>query len=393
MAFWQLSPDLGPVIVFRFFSYNTMLVMQCPRDVLLKPLAAVIGIVERRNTLPILSNVLLQCENGGLTCLATDLELEVAAQAQTGPAGEAVTLTTSARKLYDIVRALPDEAAVSLDLKDGRLTLRSGRSRFTLQTLDAGTFPRMPELSDTSVELRMPQGALRELLRLTQYAMAQQDIRYYLNGLLLDQAGDVLRLVATDGHRLAYSEGRAEGAAEGSASSTILPRKLVQELSRLLGDGDELVTLRIGTQQVRASFGDIRIASKVIDGKFPDYNRVIPQDQPRRVDVGRSPLLDALRRAEILSNDKFRSVRLVLDEDRLAVSCTNSEQEEAAEELEVEYRGEALDIGFNVQYLLEALSTLSSETVTLNLKDQNSSCLLTDRDNPGYRYVVMPMRL
>ena len=368
-----------------------MLVMQCPRDALLKPLAAVIGIVERRNTLPILSNVLLQCEGGVLTCLATDLELEVAAHQSSS--GDAVTLTTSARKLYDIVRSLPDEADVTLDLQQNRLLLRSGRSRFTLQTLDAATFPRMPELADTSVELRMPQGALRELLRLTQYAMAQQDIRYYLNGLLLDQVGDIVRLVATDGHRLAYCEGRAEGASEGSATSTILPRKLVQELSRLLSDGDELVTLQIGPQQVRASFGDIRIASKVIDGKFPDYNRVIPQDQPRRVDIGRSLLLDALRRAEILSNDKFRSVRLVLDEARLGVSCTNSEQEEAAEELEVEYRGEPLDIGFNVQYLLEALSTLSSETVTLNLKDQNSSCLLTDRDNPGYRYVVMPMRL
>ena len=368
-----------------------MLVMQCSRDTLLKPLAAVIGIVERRNTLPILSNVLLQCEGGSLTCLATDLELEVAAR--NASSGSAVTLTTSARKLYDILRSLPDEAEVSLDLQESRLTLRSGRSRFTLQTLDASTFPRMPELADASVELRMPQGALRELLRLTQYAMAQQDIRYYLNGLLLDQSGDVLRLVATDGHRLAYCEGRAEGAAEGSSSSTILPRKLVQELSRLLSDGDEPVTLQIGSQQIRASFGDIRIASKVIDGKFPDYNRVIPQDQPRSIDVGRALLLDALRRAEILSNDKFRSVRLLLEEGRLGVSCTNSEQEEAAEELEVEYRGEALDIGFNVQYLLEALSTLASETVTLNLRDQNSSCLLTDRDNPGYRYVVMPMRL
>jgi DNA polymerase-3 subunit beta len=367
--------------------------MQCTRDTLLKPLAAVIGIVERRNTLPILSNVLLQCGEGALSCLATDLELEVTARTVSSAGDRATVLTTSARKLYDIVRSLPDEADISLDLQEGRLLLKSGRSRFTLQTLDAATFPRMPELAETSVELRMPQGALRELLRLTQYAMAQQDIRYYLNGLLLDQAGDVVRLVATDGHRLAYCEGRAEGAPEGSATSTILPRKLVQELSRLLSDGDEPVTLQIGAQQVRASFGDIRIASKVIDGKFPDYNRVIPQDQPRNVDVARSLLLDALRRAEILSNDKFRSVRLVLDEGRLGVSCSNSEQEEAAEELEVDYHGEALDIGFNVQYLLEALSTLSSETVTLNLKDQNSSCLLTDRDNPGYRYVVMPMRL
>ncbi len=370
-----------------------MLVMQCPRDTLLKPLAAVIGIVERRNTLPILSNVLLQCGDGALSCLATDLELEVMARNASASGNSAVTLTTSARKLYDIVRSLPEESEIALDLQDNRLLLRSGRSRFTLQTLDATTFPRMPELSDASVELRMPQGALRELLRLTQYAMAQQDIRYYLNGLLLDQSGDVVRLVATDGHRLAYCEGRAEGAAEGSASSTILPRKLVQELSRLLSDGDEPVTLQIGPQQVRASFGDIRIASKVIDGKFPDYNRVIPQDQPRTVDVGRSTFLDALRRAEILSNDKFRSVRLLLEDGRLGVSCTNSEQEEAAEELEVDYQGESLDIGFNVQYLLEALSMLASETVTLNLKDQNSSCLLTDRDNPGYRYVVMPMRL
>jgi DNA polymerase-3 subunit beta len=369
-----------------------MLVMQCQRDTLLKPLAAVIGIVERRNTLPILSNVLLQCRDRALSCLATDLELEVCAQVALEGESD-FTLTTSARKLYDIVRSLPEEAKISLDLQDGRLTVKSGRSRFTLQTLDAATFPRMPELSDASVELRLNQGALRELLRLTQYAMAQQDIRYYLNGLLLDQSGETLRLVATDGHRLAYAEGRADGAASGASSSTILPRKLVQELSRLLGDGDETVTLQVGPQQVRASFGDIRIASKVIDGKFPDYNRVIPQDQPKAIEVGRSTLLDALRRAEILSNDKLRSVRLLLDSGRLSVSCTNTEQEEAAEELEVDYQGDALDIGFNVQYLLEALATLGGETVTLNLRDQNSSCLLTDRDNPGYRYVVMPMRL
>lgn len=370
-----------------------MLVMQCPRDTLLRPLAAVIGIVERRNTLPILSNVLLQCRAGALTCLATDLELEVAAQTPLDGDSQDVTLTTSARKLYDIVRSLPEDSRVSLDLQENRLVLKSGRSRFTLQTLDPTTFPRMPEPSDASVELRLNQGALRELLRLTQYAMAQQDIRYYLNGLLLDQTGETVRLVATDGHRLAYAEGRAEIAAQGTSSSTILPRKLVQELARLLGDGDEPVTLQIGAQQVRASFGDIRIASKVIDGKFPDYNRVIPQGQPKAVEVERTLLLDALRRAEILSNDKLRSVRLMLESGKLGVSCTNTEQEEAAEELEVDYREEPLDIGFNVQYLLEALSTLAGETVTLNLKDQNSSCLLTDPANPGYRYVVMPMRL
>ncbi|MBU3694689.1 MAG: DNA polymerase III subunit beta [Rhodocyclaceae bacterium] len=370
-----------------------MLVMQCSRDTLLRPLAAVIGIVERRNTLPILSNVLLHCSGNTLTCLATDLELEVLASAALEAATDDITFTTSARKLYDIVRALPEDAKVALDLHDGRLTIKAGRSRFTLQTLDPVTFPRMPELADTSVELRLHQGALRELLRLTQYAMAQQDIRYYLNGLLLDQVGETVRLVATDGHRLAYAEGRADGAATGTSSSTILPRKLVQELARLLSDGDEPVTLQVGPQQVRASFGDIRIASKVIDGKFPDYNRVIPQDHPKAIEVPRAVLLDALRRAEILSNDKLRSVRLLLEPGRLGVSCTNTEQEEAAEELEIDYQGESLDIGFNVQYLLEAVSTLSSEQVTLNLRDQNSSCLLTDRENPGYRYVVMPMRL
>lgn len=370
-----------------------MLVMQCTRDTLLRPLSAVIGIVERRNTLPILSNVLLQCGNGHLTCLATDLELEVVARTSLETTRAPVTLTTSARKLYDIVRSLPDEAEVSLDLQDNRLVLRSARSRFTLQTLDADTFPRMPELAERSVSVTLHQGALRELLRLTQFAMAQQDIRYYLNGLLLDQVGEAVRMVATDGHRLAYCEGRAEVTAESPGSSTILPRKLVQELSRLLSDGEEPVSLQIGAQQVRVTFGDVSIASKVIDGKFPDYNRVIPQDQPKAIEVGRCDLLSALRRAEILSNDKFRSVRLLLDQGRLGVSCANSEGEEATEEIEIEYSGDPLDIGFNVQYLLEALSTLSSEHVTLNFRDQNSSCLLTDRNNPGYRYVVMPMRL
>lgn len=370
-----------------------MLVLQSSRDVLLRPLSAVIGIVERRNTLPILSNVLVECREGRLSCLATDLELEViASTVVTGNVTEAV-FTASARKLYDIVRSLPEDAEVALDLGGSRLTVRSGRSRFNLQTIDAAIFPRMPEIIEAGVSLRMHQGALRELLRLTQYAMAQQDIRYYLNGLLVEQSADLIRMVSTDGHRLAYCEGPVEGAGESAASSTILPRKLVQELSRLLVDADETVDLQIGPQQVRASFGEIRVASKVIDGKFPDYNRVIPQAHPLAIEVGRVALLDALRRAGILSNDKLPSVRLSLDVNRLAVSCSNTDQEEAAEELEVEYQGDALEIGFNVQYLVEALSNLSSETITLNLKDQASSCLLTDPANPGYRYVVMPMRL
>jgi len=368
-----------------------MLLMQCPRDVLLKPLSAIIGIVERRNTLPILSNVLLQCDGDRLTCLATDLELEIACRTTLPTAGGTATVTTSARKLYDIVRALPDGTELKLEVADGRLTLKAGRSRFTLQTLDAATFPRMPSPSEETLDLDLPQGSLRELLRLTQYAMAQQDIRYYLNGLLVDFSNSTLRVVATDGHRLAYCD--HELPAVSGQASTILPRKMVQELSRLLADPDQLVSLRIGSQQVRASFGDIEIASKVIDGKFPDYNRVIPQNQPKHFDIDRHVLLDALRRAEILSNDKFCSVRLVLEPGTLKVSCTNSEQEEAAEELEIDYQGDSLDIGFNVSYLLEALSTLNTPIVTLNLNDPNSSCLLTDKANPGYRYVVMPMRL
>ncbi len=368
-----------------------MRLLQCQRDVLLKPLSAVIGIVERRNTLPILSNVLLQCENEQLQCLATDLELEVSARTELSEEGAQLAVTTSARKLYDIVRSLPEDAQVTLDLQDTKLTVKAGRSRFTLQTLDAATFPRMPAPEQGSVDIELPQNVLRELLRVTQFAMAQQDIRYYLNGLLIDLANGQLRLVATDGHRLAYCESGL--AAPAGESNIILPRKAVQELSRLLSDTDDLVHLRLGPQQVRIRFGEVELATKVIDGKFPDYNRVIPTAQPKRFDIDRMIFLNALRRAEILSNDRFPSVRLLLEPGCLRVSCTNNEQEEAAEEIEIEYVGEALDIGFNVSYLLEALSTLNSSSVTLHLSDANSSCLLTDSDHPGYRYVVMPMRL
>ena len=364
--------------------------LEIQREQLLKPLQYVIGVVERRQTLPVLSNVLVTAQGEELTLTATDMEVELSAKANLA-VEEPGEITLPGRKLLDILRALPEDAPMSLLLDGEKALLRCGRSRFSLATLPAAEFPTLEDLPFDG-ELRMQQLELKTLIDRTHFAMAQQDVRYYLNGLMLEAAGDKLRAVATDGHRLAYGEMTAqiETAVE---RQVIVPRKGVQELLRLLDDDEAEALLKVGANHIQAQLGNIRFTSKLIDGKFPDYQRVIPREGERAMIANRVELRTALARAAILSSDKYRGIRLQAEDWVLHIQAHNPEQEEAEEELEVNYSGGPLEIGFNVTYILDALGALESELVKLSFTDANSSCLLQESENQSYKYVIMPMRL
>jgi DNA polymerase-3 subunit beta len=371
---------------------NKMNFLKIKREALLEPLQAVTGIIERRHTLPILSNVLLSRTDTHIDFVATDIEIEITASMAVEGPGEVKKITVGARKLFDILRALPEGSDVALVLQDKRLQIKSGKSRFNLQTLSAEDFPRLVLAEGIGTHFVVPQKMLKSLLGLVQYAMAQQDIRYYLNGLLMVIEDGQLKLVATDGHRLAYAS-REAGDKNLAKQEVILPRKTIIELSKLLEDTDDPVAIELSAAQAKFSFGKVVLVSKLVDGKFPDYGRVIPQNQPKKLKLERIALLQALQRAAILTSDKFRGVRWVLGEGSLRISCSNTEQEEAQEELDVPYTGEALDIGFNVGYLVDVLNNLDVAEVECGLGDGNSSALFTVPGRTDFKYVVMPMRI
>jgi DNA polymerase-3 subunit beta len=327
-----------------------------------------------------------------MSFIATDIEIEITAAVGLQTASDAKGVTVGARKLLDILRALPEGAEISLAAADKRLQVKSGKSRFNLQTLAPEDFPRLAAPEGETVRIELPQKLLKSLFALVQYAMAQQDIRYYLNGLLMLIDAGELRVVATDGHRLAMAT-HAVASKDIGRQEVILPRKTILELSKLLAESDEPVAIELSANQARFTFGDIVLVSKLVDGKFPDYQRVIPAEQPKRLRLGRVPLQQALQRASILTSDKFRGVRWVLTSGSLKISCSNTEQEEAQEELDVGYSGEALDIGFNVSYLLDVLNNLDVEEIECALGDANSSALFTLPGRSDFKYVVMPMRI
>jgi DNA polymerase-3 subunit beta len=367
-----------------------MILAKAKRDELLAPLSAVSGIIERRHTLPILSNVLIERSGDALGFLATDIEIQIAARSAIPAGGETRAVTVGARKLLDILRALPD-GEVTLQQQDKRLQVKASKSRFTLQTLAAEDFPRLAKPAGDSAKFQLEQKALRRLLSLVQYAMAQQDIRYYLNGLLMVVEDGSLKLVATDGHRLAYAALKLDG--KLSRQEVIVPRKTVLELTKLLADTDEPVNIELSATQAAFSFANIELVSKLIDGKFPDYTRVIPTAHKNKLQAEREPLRQALQRAAILSNEKFRGVRWVVGDGSLKIVSSNAEQEEANEELEVKYAGDALDIGFNVNYLLDVLNNVAGEGIECAFGDSASSALITYASEKDFKYVVMPMRI
>ena len=365
------------------------------KEALLKPLQTCNGVVERRQAMPVLANVLLATDrDGGLAMTATDLEVEIGARAG-GDVGEAGEVTVPARKLLDIVRTLPDGGAVEMRTRDGSLEVRCGRSRFKLSTLPASEFPTA-EGSGEVAELMVEEALLADLLTRTQFAMAQQDVRYYLNGMLLEVEGRVLRTVATDGHRLATAEVELGEALAGERLQIIVPRKAVVELGRVLSrERGEDVRLAVGQQALRAEVDDLRLTTKLVDGKFPEYEAVIPVPSrcSRHAVIDRETLRQSLSRVAILSNEKYRAVRLMFSESTLQVLAHNQEQEEAEEEIPVQLEGDTLEIGFNVTYMLDALAVIRTGEVRLDLGDSNASCLIRSAEDDGGRFVVMPMRL
>lgn len=368
-----------------------MFIETIDKDTLLKPLQTVIGIVERKQPLPILSNVLIEKNAAGIRFVATDLEIQITTAINfANSSSESQSITVAAKKLQEILRVVPDNSKVSLDIQDSRLNVKINKSRFTLQTLPAQDFPQLTEQLQNSTKIHIEQKILKKLLGAVQYAMAQQDIRYYLNGVLLIIDGSLVKLVATDGHRLAFTSASLDS--NQKKCEVILSRKTVNELFKLLSDTDEKITLELAEKQVRISFSDITLTSKVIDGKFPDYERVIP-NYTNHLTLNRLTILQALHRAAILSNEKFRGVRFVLTEKNMRIVSSNSEQEEAQEDIENEYHGPALDIGFNVNYLLDGLSNTNSSDITFSFGDSNSSILITMPGNEDFKYVVMPMRI
>ncbi|AUA31092.1 MULTISPECIES: DNA polymerase III subunit beta [Pseudomonas] len=361
------------------------------REALLKPLQLVAGVVERRQTLPVLSNVLLVVQGQQLSLTGTDLEVELVGRVQLEEPAEPGEITVPARKLMDICKSLPSDVLIDIKLDEQKLLVKAGRSRFTLSTLPANDFPTVEE-GPGSLTCNLEQSKLRRLIERTSFAMAQQDVRYYLNGMLLEVSRNTLRAVSTDGHRLALCSMNAP-IEQDDRHQVIVPRKGILELARLLTEPEGMVSIVLGQHHIRATTGEFTFTSKLVDGKFPDYERVLPKGGDKLVIGDRQALREAFSRTAILSNEKYRGIRLLLAAGQLKIQANNPEQEEAEEEISVDYDGSSLEIGFNVSYLLDVLGVMTTEQVRLILSDSNSSALLQEAGNDDSSYVVMPMRL
>jgi DNA polymerase-3 subunit beta len=370
---------------------SEMIVLKSTQDKVLAALQSVAGIVERRHTLPILANVLLRKTGSQIQLTTSDLEIQIRTVAELdGDTGNFAT-TLGARKLIDILRTMPADQSVALESSAGKLILKGGKSRFTLQSMPAEDFPLVQESASFGPTFSVPQKTLKSLLGQVSFAMAVHDIRYYLNGILFVAEGKQLSLVATDGHRLAFASSTLD--VEVPKQEVILPRKTVLELQRLLSDKEGAIEMQFAANQAKFSFDGMEFVTKLVEGKFPDYNRVIPKNHKNIVTLGRAPLLASLQRTAIMTSEKFKGVRLNIEPGVLRVASSNAEQEEAVDELDIDYGGDAIEIGFNVTYLIDALQNMSQEMVRIELSDGNSSALVTNPDDSAFKYVVMPMRI
>ncbi|MGZ5272598.1 MAG: DNA polymerase III subunit beta [Ramlibacter sp.] len=368
-----------------------MIVLKAPQEKVLSVLQSVAGIVERRHTLPILANVLIRKTAGQVQLTTSDLEIQIRTTADLGGDAGSFTTTVGARKLIDILRTMPSDQTVSLESSQNKLLLKGGKSRFTLQTLPAEDFPLVQEAASFGPVFSVPQKTLKDLLAQVSFAMAVHDIRYYLNGILFVAEGKQLSLVATDGHRLAFASATLD--VEVPRHEVILPRKTVLEMQRLLSDAEGAIEMQFASNQAKFAFGGMEFVTKLVEGKFPDYNRVIPKNHKNSVTLGRAPLLASLQRTAILTSEKFKGVRLNVEPGTLRVASNNAEQEEAVDELDIDYGGDAIEIGFNVTYLIDALANMDQDMVKLELADSNSSALITNPEDANFKYVVMPMRI
>ncbi len=364
------------------------------RETLLQPLQSISGAVEKRQTLPILSHLFLDVsELGELMLIGTDLEVEIKMVLPLENSSDVGKTTLPARKFFDLAKALPDQSKIKVEVSNHRAIVRSGKSRFTLSTLPADEFPRVDGIGEEVAIDEISCSVLKRLLQKTQFSMALQDVRYYINGLLLELEGNELRLVATDGHRLAFSR-RTLDQDYGEKRQVIIPRKAIQELMRLLDDSDEIVHLRIGSNHLQVVLGALTMTTKLIDGRYPDYDRVIPRAGERTLVANKEAFRSAVSRVSILSNEKYRGIRMAMSESSVAIHANNPEQEEAEEELSVQYNGSSMEIGFNSAYMMDALSVVDEDEVTICFIDENSSSLIhTENDHEEYKFVIMPMRL
>lgn len=368
-----------------------MQLVKAKRDMLLRPLQIVSGIVERRHTLPILANILIRKTGQQISFLSTDIEIQITTYAQVGYGNETAATTVGARKLLDILRVLPDTHEVSIILSNQRLTIQSGKSHFSLQTLSAQEFPKVTQAEKYNTQVMLRQKTLKNLFNMVYFAMAQQDIRYYLNGLLLVVENKNIIAVATDGHRLALGQVLIEQ--QVPRQEVIIPRKTIIELQRLLEENDEMIKLELTNNQVKSTFSNIELISKLIEGKFPDFTRVIPKNYKNNFCIKRDLLLHSLHRTAIMAHNKFKSVKWIIAPSNLKISSMNTDKEEAIEELEINYSGDQISIGFNITYLLDVLNNLKSDYINIALNDANSSALITIPHNTNFKYIVMPMRI
>ena len=368
-----------------------MIVLKATQDKVLSVFQSVSGIVERRHTLPILANVMIRKTGSALQFTTSDLEIQIRTTAELDGDTGNFTTTVGARKLIDILRTMPADQTVSLESSQNKLILKGGKSKFTLQTLPAEDFPLVQEAANFGPKFSVPQKTLKDLLGQVSFSMAVHDIRYYLNGILFVAEGKQLSLVATDGHRLAFASATLD--VEVPKQEVILPRKTVLEMQRLLSDAEGAIEMQFASNQANISFGGMEFVTKLVEGKFPDYNRVIPKNHKNAIVLGRQPLLASLQRTAILTSDKFKGVRLNIDPGTLRVASNNAEQEEAVDELDIDYSGDSIEIGFNVTYLIDVLTNMEQDMVKVELSDSNSSALITIPDNHSFKYVVMPMRI
>ncbi len=368
-----------------------MIVLKATQSKLLAILQSVSGIVERRHTLPILANVMLRKTGSSVQLTTSDLEIQIRTTAELDGDTGNFTTTVGARKLIDILRAMPSDQTVTLESSQSKLVLKGGKSKFTLQSLPAEDFPLVQEAASFGPVFSVPQKTLKDLLSQVSFAMAVHDIRYYLNGILFVAEGNTLSLVSTDGHRLAFASATLD--VEVPKQEVILPRKTVLEMQRLLSDAEGAIEMQFANNQAKFTFGGMEFVTKLVEGKFPDYNRVIPKNHKNSITLGRQALLSSLQRTAILTSDKFKGVRLNLDPGTLRIASSNAEQEEAMDELDIDYGGDSIEIGFNVTYLIDALANMSQDMVSIELSDGNSSALMTIPENQNFKYVVMPMRI
>ena len=372
-----------------------MIILKATQDKVIAVLQSVAGIVERRHTLPILANVLIRKTGNALQLTTSDLEIQIRTTAELGGDMGDFTTTVGARKLIDILKTMPGDQTVSLETQQSKVILKGGKSRFTLQTLPAEDFPLVQEAPSFGPAFSVPQKVLKDLMSQVSFAMAVQDIRYYLNGILFVAEGNTLSLVATDGHRLAFASATLD--VEVPKQEVILPRKTVLELQRLLsdasGDNQPVIEMQFASNQARFTFAGMEFVTKLVEGKFPDYNRVIPRNHPNHIVLGRAPLLASMQRTAIMTSDKFKGVRLTIEPGTLRIAANHAEQEEAVDELDIDYGGPAVEVGFNVTYLIDVLSNMGQDMVRIDFADNNNSALITNPENANFQYVVMPMRM